>query len=216
MKLNIPKKFGIIVKVSALILFVVYAVITSEVEPVSGNTIEQDKNVIQKIIPYESYEQVNNNLDFGEKRIVQSGINGLTASYNGTEIVLQKPQAEIVEIGEKILYTFTGSLTGYGPDCYGCNGRIGAGQDVRNGNIYYNDSKYGKLRIVAADSKFPYGTILRIRNTNISDDAILSIVLDRGGKVKGNLIDLLFPSSSEIPPNATQSNITVDVIRLGY
>ena len=216
MKFNIPKKFGIVIKVSATILFVAYAAITSDVEVVRGNTVQEKINVTQNIIPYESYEQVNNNLDFGEKRVVQVGINGLSANYNGTEIILQNPQSEIVEVGQKIIDTFTGSLTGYGPDCYGCSGRVGGGQDVRNGNIYYNDVKYGKLRIVAADAKFPYGTIMRIRDARISNEPIMAIVLDRGGAVKGNKLDLLFESSSSVPGIATQSNITVDVIRLGY
>lgn len=216
MKKIIPQKFGIVIKLSIIVLFIGYAIITSEVETVHGNTQEKQQNVIQSIIPYESYEQINNNLDFGEKRIVQSGINGLTVDCNGTKITLQQPQVEIIEIGEKILYTFNGSLTGYGPDCAGCSGRVGAGQDVRNGNIYYNDEKYGKLRIVAADTSLPYGTVIRIRNARISDGPILAIVLDRGGAVKGKLIDLLFASSKDIPAGTSQSNITVDVIRLGY
>lgn len=216
MKFNIPKKFGIVIKISAIAMFVGYAILTSDVETVHGNTAVVKPEVTQTIIPYESYEQVNNNLDFGEKRVVQSGINGLIANYGDTKIVLQQPQTEIIEYGEKILYRFNGSMTGYGPDCAGCSGRVGAGQNVTNGNIYYNDSKYGKLRIVAADTKLPYGTVIRIRNSRISNEPIMAIVLDRGGAVKGNLIDLLFASSSEIPAGTTQSNIAVDVIRLGY
>lgn len=216
MKLNIPNKIGIVIKVSAVVAFVLYAGATSKVESVSGNTITKKQEVVQSIIPYETYEQVNTNLDFGEKKVVQVGINGVVANYNGSQIILQQPQNEIIERGEKILYTFNGSLTGYGPDCPGCSGRVGAGQDVRGGNIYYNDAKYGKLRIVAADKKLPYGTVLRIRDSRISTEPIMAIVLDRGGAVKGNLLDLLFASSSEVPPATTQSNITVDVIRLGY
>ena len=67
MKLNIPKKFGIIIKISAIAVFVVYAALTSDVETVHGNTTEEKTEVTQTIIPYESYEQVNNNLDFGER-----------------------------------------------------------------------------------------------------------------------------------------------------
>ncbi len=216
MNYKLPKKFKILINVTVIAIFIGYALLTSEVEIVQGNTIYNNNNIVQNIIPYETYEQVNNNLDFGEKRIIQNGINGLSVDVNGTNIVLQQPQPQIVEIGEKILYTFTGSLTGYTPYCDGCSGRVGAGQDVRGGNIYYNDAKYGKLRIVAADPKFPYGTILRLRNLNISEEPILAIVLDRGGAVKGNLIDLLFASNEDAPPGVTQSNITVDVIREGY
>ena len=48
---------------------------------------------------------------------------------------------------------FTGTITGYGPDCVGCSGKLGCPpyQDVRNGNIYYEDKDYGKIRILARD-----------------------------------------------------------------
>ena len=66
-----------------------------------------------------------------------------------------------------ILETRVGKLTAYGPDCPGCSGRVGWGQNVTGGNIYYNDSTYGQLRIVAGDRKYPYGTIVRIKNSGL-------------------------------------------------
>ncbi len=52
-----------------------------------------------------------------------------------------------------VLEAFIGQLTGYGPDCTGCSGKTSSGQIVTNGNIYYTDAYYGKVRILASDKK---------------------------------------------------------------
>ncbi len=216
MKFKVPKKVGIILKFSIVLIFAIYVSLTSKVENVSSLSPELDADITQNIIPYDSYEEVNANLDFGEKQVIQKGINGLTVEYNGVKLEVQKPQAEVIQVGEKILSTFVGSMTGYGPDCKGCGGKVGYGQDVRNGNIYYNDKSYGKLRIIAADKKYPYGSVFRISNSKVLGEPTLAIVLDRGGAVHGNKIDLLFESESKVPKGTTQKNVKIDVIRLGW
>lgn len=216
MSFKLPKKFGIILKFSLIGGFAVYVSLTSKVETVHSLTPKMDTDIIQKVIPYDSYEEVNENLDFMERKVIQKGIDGLTVEYNGVRIEIQKPQSEVIQVGEKVIETFVGSMTGYGPDCKGCGGKVGYGIDVRGGNIYYNDSKYGKLRIIAADKKYPYGTVMRISNSKVLDKPTLAIVLDRGGAVKGNKIDLLFDSEKNIPRGSTQKNITIDVVRLGF
>lgn len=62
-----------------------------------------------------------------------------------------------------VLETQVGSLSGYGPDCYGCSGILASGMDVRDGTIYYSDDTYGNVRILAGDSFYPYGTIVRVK-----------------------------------------------------
>ena len=151
-----------------------------------------------------------------ERKVVQEGIDGLVVEYNGVKVVVQKPQSEVIQVGEKFIETFTGSMTGYGPDCKGCGGKVGYGLNVTNGNIYYEDAKYGKLRIIAADKKYPYGTVMRISNSNVLKEPTLAIVLDRGGAVKGSKIDLLFDSEKNIPRGTSQKGITIDVVRLGF
>ena len=217
MKRKLPKKFGTIIKISAVSSFAIYVAITSKVEAVhSLTTPELNSDITQNIIPYDVYEETNANLPFMERQVVQEGINGLTVEYNGVKVEVQKPQSKIIQVGEKVISTFIGSMTGYGPDCKGCSGKVGAGQDVRNGNIYYNDPKYGKLRIVAADSKYPYGTIMRVSNSKVLKEPTLVVVMDRGGAVKGDKIDLLFETEKNIPSGITQKNVTIDVIRLGW
>ena len=111
--------------------------------------------------------------------------------------------------------SFVGKLVHYGPDCPECGGHLGCnGQDARNGNIYYNDSEYGKLRIVAMSSTIPCGSIIRINVDAYDPDGMYAIVLDRG--VSGNMVDLLKESAKAKSPVATTSGVTFDIVRYGY
>ena len=121
----------------------------------------------------------------------------------------------------KVLETLTGSLAGYGPDCYGCTSfRTASGRYIGDGKIYYDDKEYGKIRIVAGDKSYPFGTIVRISNTNYGDNSdIYAIVLDRGGGVgKGKkfLFDLLFETESAAAKAGSRKNVKFDILRLGY
>ena len=109
--------------------------------------------------------------------------------------------------------SFVGKLVHYGPDCPECGGTLGCnGQDARNGNIYYNDSEYGKIRIVAMSSLPPCGSIIRI---NVDEyDNMYAIVLDRG--VSGNMVDLLKESATAKSPVRTMNDVVFDIVRYGY
>ena len=116
-----------------------------------------------------------------------------------------------------VLETQVGSLSGYGPDCRGCTGFLSSGRDVRNGNIYYQDSTYGQVRILAGDKSYSYGTIVRVKSSRLG--TFLAIVLDRGGSVgfgKSHLFDLLFSSSAEALANEVSYNTTFEILRYGY
>ena len=121
----------------------------------------------------------------------------------------------------KVIETLTGSLVGYGPDCYGCtSNRTASGMYIGEGNIYYNDSTYGKVRIVAGDISYPFGTIVRISNVDLyNDEPFYAVVLDRGGDIGKNnkfLFDLLFTSESDAYSLGTEYNIKFEIMRLGY
>ena len=121
-----------------------------------------------------------------------------------------------VEIKEKVLATYTGNITAYGPDCKGCSGITASGYNVRNGNIYYNDKEYGKIRIVAMDKKIPFGTIIRIKE--ISKEPIVAIVLDRGSAIgfsKKVYIDLLYKSEMGTLTFG-KKKATFDILRYGF
>ena len=130
-----------------------------------------------------------------------------------TEEVSSAPQETISDV----LETQVGSLSGYGPDCVGCSGFLASGIDVRNGNIYYSDSTYGNVRILAGDRSYPYGTIVRVKGSRLSE--FIGIVLDRGGAVgfgKSHLFDLLYKSSAEALKNEVSYNTTFEILRYGY
>ena len=120
----------------------------------------------------------------------------------------------------KVIETITGGLAGYGPDCSGCSSqKTASGYNISNGNINYNDKEYGKVRIVAGDKKYPFGTIVRITNTNYYDTSpIYAIVLDRGGVGIGKkyLFDLLFESEKEASIAGSKKNVTFEILRMGY
>jgi len=119
-------------------------------------------------------------------------------------------------ISDRVIDTFVGRLTGYGPDCYGCRGITASGQNVQNGNIYYNDSTYGEIRIVAADKKYSFGTVVRITAPNVYDNPIVAIVLDRGSKIYGDKFDLLFSSEKDTEFTGSQKNVKYEVLRYGW
>ncbi len=119
---------------------------------------------------------------------------------------------------EKVFATYYGPMTGYGPDCLGCSGITASGYNVLNGNIYYYDKDYGKVRIVAADKTLPFGTIIRIKDLNIYQDDVMAIVLDRGSAIgfnKKSYFDLLYKSEKDTNFFGKRY-ATFEVLRLGY
>jgi 3D (Asp-Asp-Asp) domain-containing protein len=118
---------------------------------------------------------------------------------------------------EKVLETFSGELTGYGPDCDGCSGTTASGYNVKNGNIYYNDALYGKVRIIAVDDeRYDLGTIIRITAPYIYEQPIIAIALDTGGKIRNNKIDLLFENENVTKKIGRHKNIKCEVLRYGW
>ena len=114
--------------------------------------------------------------------------------------------------------TYTGLVTAYGPDCYGCYGsKTAMGDYVGEGNIYYNHPTYGNIRIVAGDRSI-LNKVVRITGLNISSEPVIAIVRDTGGdigfnKPKGIILDLLFTSekSPEVL-NFGMQKATVEVL----
>lgn len=131
-----------------------------------------------------------------------------------------------------VIDSYVGTVTAYGPDCVGCIGITASGYKVAEKvdgvfntiTTTYNDKEYGELRILAADnSKFPFGTVLRISGSNI-EGYITGIVLDTGGAMRnawgqGNiLIDLMFSTEYDGECNkfGRKRNVTFEVLRYGF
>lgn len=122
---------------------------------------------------------------------------------------------------EVVIEALIGTLVGYGPDCVGCtSNRTASGYYIGEGNIYYDDASYGKVRIVAGDYSYPFGTIVKISNVDYFNDVpFYAIVLDRGGDIgknKKHLFDLLFAKEIDAYPMGKEINIKYEIVRLGY
>lgn len=131
------------------------------------------------------------------------------------------PVSEVVNIVDTsnfaVLSQETINLSHYGHDCYGCtSGLTASGYYVGDGRIYYQDKTFGSVRVVAADSKYPLGSIVRLGYHGTS---ITAIVLDRGGGIgdgKRFQIDLLVSSEKESYELGIVNNTSLEVLRLGY
>lgn len=134
------------------------------------------------------------------------------------EVKAVSNMSEVAEYGPISPVLFVGQMTAYTAYCPGCGGRVACppAQDVRNGNIYYEDSNYGVVRILAADRRIPCGSIIKISNVTFSSEPILGIVLDRGGAIKGNIIDFLVTEKKETNAIGRQFNVSYEIIRWGW
>lgn len=115
-----------------------------------------------------------------------------------------------------VVESFTGSMSGYGPDCRGCMGYTSSGYNIKN-TIYYQDSAYGQVRILAGDEHFKIGSIIRVKGSKLNE--FIGIVLDRGSAVgigKKHLFDLLFSKEQEAKDYEVSFNVTFEVLRNGF
>ncbi len=126
---------------------------------------------------------------------------------------------DIKKYGSKYQIEFNGTLTGYGPDCPGCGGIVACrpNPNVKNGNIYFEDSDYGKIRILAADYSIPCGSIIKVSNFKfVEGKEFYGIVLDRGSAIVGLTMDLLYPSENDTLVVGRQRNIHFAILRWGW
>lgn len=132
-----------------------------------------------------------------------------------------KEEQQIIKLEEKVIEKLVGSLAGYGPDCAGCTSfKTASGRYIGEGKIYYEDKEFGKLRILAGDKSYPFGTVVKMTNTKYADNSpIYGVVLDRGGGVgkdKTFLFDLLFETEKQASQAGSRKNVTFEILRLGY
>ena len=193
---------------------------------VFNDSVNKTSNISIVPISYEIETRYSDNLLYGEEKVLIDGTDGY-ALESGAVIV--NPINKVVEIGRGPISISYGSTTGYGADCVGCSGNVacstinGTHNLIRDG-VYYNDSKYGNVRIIAADnSLYSCGTIIEIDNGIM--DPFMAIVLDTGGAMRsawsnGNiLIDIAFPYEySNGINNATNrsGNVKFKVYRNGW
>lgn len=144
------------------------------------------------------------------EEVIQENVQPVVSEAIETVVPKVEEVVEVIQPQNEIL---TGKMSGYGPDCIGCSGYLANGHYVGDGNIYYNDSEYGQVRIVAGDKKYKFGTIVRI------NDTMLAIVLDRGGSIgigKKFMFDLLYASEAEANSNGVSYNTKFEILRNGF
>lgn len=134
--------------------------------------------------------------------------------------------AEVIEENHETnyqeeLYTavgeFAGDLTGYAGDCPLCSGIVACAPrtNVLESGIFFNDSQYGTVRMVATSSKYPCGSIIRFSIPKLGEEPIIAVVMDRG--VGGNDVDLLVENEDFARKNVGRvRNQTFEILRLGW
>lgn len=199
LKKNVGKKFVSSIFYVSGILFICAGIIGYiSLDQDSYKSLDANNNNLNKSVP--TKELVNSFQEL-DKRTINP------VMYNSFE--------EAVYNSQYYPTSFVGKLVHYGPDCPDCGGHLGCnGQDARNGNIYYNDAEYGKVRIVAMSSTIPCGSMIKINVDAYDPNGMYAIVLDRG--VSGAMVDLLKESSKSKSPVRTVNDVTFDIVRYGY
>ena len=166
-----------------------------------------------------------------EPVVLEEGTNGIDYTYDGLNYIhLSDSKNQVLKVGTGRTGEYTGTLTGYGPDCPGCStvGNVscltkeGTRHSLISNGLYYNDSMYGSVRILAADnSAFPCGTIVKVSNNNLPE--FTGIVLDTGITMRKAWsqgivwFDLAFSSEADATVGmATNKNTKFSVQRWGW
>lgn len=175
-----------------------------EYEDIRNSLLERCSSIKEKI-DEKAYEE--------KKRLEQLSYYNRMKAVDATKIV-STPPSDV-----SVLETLSGKITAFTPYCNdGCSGYTASGKFVGNGDIYYYDKEFGTVRIVAGDSSYPFGTIVRLKSVGYFGSDVYAIVLDRGGAIgKGRraLFDLLF-ASEENANNFGVTYVDCEILRLGY
>ena len=197
------KKFYFIVNAILVIIIVGLVFMVPKTENAKATSNILSKSLTTSLIKATSSDEVLDDTSMDE------AISNFTSSIN-SNIAEPKLITDVLE-------TVVGTMSGYGLDCEGCSGVVGARYDARGNNLRYNDPVYGECRIVAGDKKYPYGTIVRVKNSKIG--TFNAIVLDRGGDIgigRRYMFDLLFWTEKESYEFGLSRNTTFEILRYGY
>lgn len=159
--------------------------------------------------------------------IVASNVNTVKAIESSRVVLpikdeyIENEKSQFFSIEEIIanqgnLAEFNGTLNGYSYDCDECSNNLVClpSTNVSEDNIYYNDMTYGQIRILAADSNIPCGSIIKV--SNYDNQVFYGIVLDRKNNVQGLIIDLLFNNKKSIVNFEKSNNVNFKIERWGF
>lgn len=215
----------------AIISIITVTILTKGVT-IYNPTGEKTATIMNEVEPYGTdYVYDETMPSTAEPVVLVEGINGLDHTYDGlTYTHLSDMKNQVVKIGTGKEGNYSGKLTGYGPDCPGCSKvgnvscrtREGLNHSLTYDGLYYTDTIYGSLRILAADhDAFPCGTVVKVNNGIL--DEFVGIVLDTGSAMRNAWddgivwMDLAFTSQAEaLTGGATSSNTSFEVQRWGW
>lgn len=151
-------------------------------------------------IPYKTIERENENMEYGESKVVQRGKDGVSTIiskeiYHGNELidtkfveekVMTPAQDEIIEVGishsiDGMRYSkaINAKVTAYTPFDVGCNGITASGTKAGYGTV-------------AVDPRvIPLGSKVYVPGYGVAT------ATDTGGAIKGNRLDVCYNSSSD-------------------
>ena len=183
----------------------------------------QEKDIsmsrVSKSLMTSSFTPVELRFEDGKEKVENNVDSKNDVSIDERVLQMEKSISDNIAVASvvtDVLETQVGSMSAYGPDCRGCSGHLGGGFDASSGNYIYHDATFGDVRIVAGDSKYPYGSIIRVKGV---DNDFNAIVLDRGGAIgigRRFMFDLLFPSEASALSFGTRYNVVFEVLRYGY
>jgi 3D (Asp-Asp-Asp) domain-containing protein len=154
--------------------------------------IDDSKEYEQKINnQYKIIKQYNENIKKDKQQLQndQSQINGLNTQLDQLKNENDELKKKLASEREARKRKLTIEVSAYISHCRGCSGKTFTGYNVNN-TIEYNGYK-----IIAADPNvIPLYSIVKIDTEN---ESIYAIVIDTGGAIKGNKIDLLVSSYNE-------------------
>ena len=200
------------------------------------NRIKEEE--IEEIQTIQSQTVRTTGLHLFSTEVIQQGQNGevknkVKVTYENNKVVKKELLASqvIQEKTDTIVATgtvqpgayFTGKLTTYGGDCKGGNGKSSSGislsptsgvQGSHSAKLNYNGRSYYCL---AADPSIPFGTIIKITNHNYSiESTAYGIVVDRGGAIKKNHIDIFNGTEAgKYFRGSTSKNVRFEIVSVG-
>jgi 3D (Asp-Asp-Asp) domain-containing protein len=235
--LQLVSKCFTLAAVSLMSLYNTSSYTETEITVENENTIK-DIPVVYTITNYDTVVEYNEKIPSNISNVVNEGVVGLTYQQQVEEeteqesesVVIQQVSDQVIEQGTGNYGIYNGKLVGYGPDCIGCSKEgYTACKTIDNkkfslvyDGVYYEDSEYGRVRIVAAATQqFPCGTIIEVTKTGV--DPFTVIVLDTGSTVKNAwnngivLMDLAYSENALAGTDGlTGNNITFSVQRWGW
>ena len=103
--------------------------------------------------------------------------------------------------------TYEGDLTGYGADCPLCGGHLACmpSLDVLHGNVTYNDSTYGLVNIVKANSSYLCNSILEF---NVDGEEIYGIILEKDDNQSKDIFEII--TTNKVDNSVKEISYTIE------